>query len=84
MTQQQKLIREKMSLLELAEYLKNVSRACRVMERNYISPNTYRSFIKGITIIHHIANNTLRKLDQKTIFNGLVTNFTSCGEALSM
>jgi len=31
MTQQQKLIRAKMSLLELAEYLKNVSEACRVM-----------------------------------------------------
>jgi len=31
MTTQEKLIRNKMSLLELAEYLKNVSEACRVM-----------------------------------------------------
>jgi transposase InsO family protein len=31
MTTQDKLIRGKMSLLELAEYLKNVSKACRVM-----------------------------------------------------
>lgn len=31
MTTQDKLIRGKMSLLELAEYLKNVSQACRVM-----------------------------------------------------
>jgi len=31
MTTEQKLIKKKMSLLELAEYLKNVSEACRVM-----------------------------------------------------
>lgn len=31
MTTEQKIIRNKMSLLELAEYLKNVSEACRVM-----------------------------------------------------
>ena len=31
MTTQEKVIRNKMSLLELAEYLKNVSEACRVM-----------------------------------------------------
>jgi transposase len=30
MTQAEKMIRSKMSLLELAEYLKNVSEACRV------------------------------------------------------
>ena len=31
MTQRKKLARAKMSLIELAEYLKNVSEACRVM-----------------------------------------------------
>ena len=31
MTTQEKLIHRKQSLLELAEYLKNVSAACRVM-----------------------------------------------------
>jgi hypothetical protein len=31
MTQREKLARAKMSLIELAEYLKNVSEACRVM-----------------------------------------------------
>lgn len=31
MTQREKLARAKMSLMELAEYLKNVSEACRVM-----------------------------------------------------
>ena len=31
MTTQEKLIKNKMSLLELAGYLKNVSEACRVM-----------------------------------------------------
>ncbi len=31
MTQSQKLVRAKMNLIELAEYLKNVSEACRVM-----------------------------------------------------
>ena len=31
MTTQEKLVRRKMSLLELAEYLKSVSEACRVM-----------------------------------------------------
>jgi hypothetical protein len=30
MTTQEKLIRRKQSLLELAEYLQNVSRACRI------------------------------------------------------
>jgi len=30
MTQTEKMIRSKMSLLELAEYLKNVSEACRI------------------------------------------------------
>jgi hypothetical protein len=30
MTTQEKLIRNKLSLLELAEYLKNVSEACKV------------------------------------------------------
>jgi hypothetical protein len=31
MTQREKLARAKMSLMELADYLKNVSKACRVM-----------------------------------------------------
>ena len=31
MTQREKLAKAKMSLIELAEYLKNVSEACRVM-----------------------------------------------------
>jgi hypothetical protein len=32
MTQREKLVRAKKSLIELAEYLKNVSEACQVME----------------------------------------------------
>lgn len=31
MTREQKVVRSKMSLLDLAEYLKNVSEACRLM-----------------------------------------------------
>ena len=41
MTVQEKLIRNKLGLLELASYLQNVSEACRVMGYSRLSSDTH-------------------------------------------
>ncbi len=48
MTTDQKLIRNKLGLLDLASYLKNVSEACRVM--GYSRDTFYRVFLGVINL----------------------------------
>ena len=60
MTTQEKLVRAKLSLLELAEYLKNVSEACRIngvsRQHFYDIKKVYEQQGLRVSRTRHVAN----------------------------